>query len=167
MSMLGCLLLAGCYAAPEFGVHDTWLTRAGHVFASDFSVAGWKHRSDGFARAVAAVPGEVDRVQRLEPLATAIAHSTVQRAVLVPQHAMTLVTTEAARPAHLRSPDFTRLGPDRIAHDVAEALAGVPMLLGFDRRPLGEWDDREHRTDPHDDRPEATLWRRVARRLGQ
>ncbi|GAB4156777.1 MAG: hypothetical protein Fur0037_24970 [Planctomycetota bacterium] len=38
-------------------------------------------------------------------------------------------------------------------------------LLGLDRRPLGELEDPEHRTDPKDRRPVPSMLQRVLRRL--
>jgi hypothetical protein len=56
--------------------------------------------------------------------------------------------------------------PNEIAARWAENLANLPAMLGLERRPIGEIDDREHRTDPHDDRPEMSFGERLLRRLG-
>lgn len=55
--------------------------------------------------------------------------------------------------------------PRQVANRVTESLAGVPWVLGADRRPLPEIDDLRHRTDPADDREEAGLVERLRRRL--
>ena len=55
--------------------------------------------------------------------------------------------------------------PAELGRELAEDTAFVMLMFGAGKRPLGEYDDREHRTDFRDDRPEATLWQRIARRL--
>ena len=55
--------------------------------------------------------------------------------------------------------------PNRFAATTARDLERAGFLLGLERRPLGEIDDREHRTDPDDDRPEKTFWQRLWRRV--
>jgi len=112
-----------------------------------------------------AAPGELLRVQRFATVPAAAANAVVQNLEEIPPAFVSLATTEIERPLYVRSPDYLRLSPDRIARDVADDTAKLPAVFGLDRRPLGEIDDREHRTDPHDDRPEATLWQRIARRL--
>lgn len=54
---------------------------------------------------------------------------------------------------------------DRQTRRFLEGLAGVPGFLGLDRLPLAHPDDREFRTEPDDERAEAGLWARIARRL--
>jgi hypothetical protein len=56
--------------------------------------------------------------------------------------------------------------PDEIAGRLAADLANLPAMLGLERRAMGEHDDREHRTDPNDNRPEKSFGERLARRLG-
>ena len=160
-----CLLPTGCYTAPELKAHPSWPERIQRVFASDFSTTGWARRSEALRRPFTAVPGELLRVERFKTVPAAAAESVARAGERIPQTVATLAANELERPLNARTSVFARLAPDRIAHDVGEAAASVPHVLGLDRRPLGEIDDREHRTDPHDDRPEATLWQRIARRL--
>ena len=49
----------------------------------------------------------------------------------------------------------------KLAHDLE--IAGY--LLGLERRGLGEIDDPEHRTHPSDNRPVASWWQRLSRRI--
>jgi hypothetical protein len=57
------------------------------------------------------------------------------------------------------------VSPTAIANRTTESLAGLPFVLGADRRPLPEITDQRHRTDPEDVAPEATLVERIRRRL--
>lgn len=75
---------------------------------------------------------------------------------------------------HALGSEAERLGPAtaaarglaaRLAGDPIAALAVAPAVTGLDRPWLSEPDDRRHRTDPADDRPEPTLWERLRRRL--
>ena len=45
------------------------------------------------------------------------------------------------------------------------AMLRLPRTLSLDRRPLGEPDDRQHRTDPWDNHPEAGWSSRILRRV--
>jgi len=83
----------------------------------------------------------------------------------------------AAVPAQLRAGAAFELGrrptaagrmlPDlhKWEQDLADDLDLSMRLLGTSRHPMGEISDREHRTDPNDDRPELTFWQRLRRRL--
>jgi hypothetical protein len=116
------------------------------------------------ARALDALPAaaasELARTGRLAR-AGSIAGAETQRlpALLDTAHAVGAAEL-ARRPQPLRLVPTAR----RLGQDVADGLVtGWQLLAG--RRPLGEPDDREHRTDPTDERPEATWWQRVRRRL--
>jgi hypothetical protein len=55
--------------------------------------------------------------------------------------------------------------PDRVAATFARNVERIGLLLGLERRPMGEMSDREHRTEPHDDRPEMSFLARLKRRI--
>ena len=137
-ALLGLLLLAGCYTAPELQAHPTWPTRVAHVFASDFSITGWDRRQTGLRRPIGAAPGELLRVQRFATVPAAAANAVVQNLEEIPPAFVSLATTEIERPLYVRSPDYLRLSPDRIARDVADDTAKLPAVFGLDRRPLGD-----------------------------
>lgn len=158
--------LAGCYAPPTAADRRTPLGKVQRVFASDLSTTGFAQRSKGLSQAVDAAPAEVARIGKIPDRTSALADRAGPRI-----EALTLEVADGARSEIARVDDLAVPGPvwsgaDRAAADFAAALADVPTMLGLDRRPLGEPSDREHRTDPNDDRPEATLWQRLARRLG-
>ncbi len=66
-----------------------------------------------------------------------------------------------------RRPDLDGVLPEprQLGQDLADALVEVPAHAGLLRPPMSEPDDRRHRTDPDDDRPERSLWQRLSRRL--
>ena len=73
------------------------------------------------------------------------------------------VTAAATR--HPTELDRWLLDVKAFERDAAEDLALSMRLLGTSLHPLSETSDREHRTDPTDDRPELTFWQRLRRRL--
>ena len=66
-----------------------------------------------------------------------------------------------------RAPSLERAWPNlrALEQDMANDLDLVTKLIGTSLHPLGEISDREHRTDPNDQRPEQTFWQRLRRRL--
>lgn len=157
-------LLAGCFSPPERGDQSP-PARVARVLDADWSVAGWNTRCEAFARSWAALGPELQRVERLPIHAAGLATGAPAALGAVPARAAAALAGELTRLEHLRVPAPLRLHPEAWAQQAASALAVLPYLLGFDRRPLGEPSDREHRTDLHDERPEATFWQRIGRRL--
>jgi hypothetical protein len=51
------------------------------------------------------------------------------------------------------------------AAELRAVMLRLPRTLSLDRRPLGEPDDRQHRTDPWDNHPEAGWSSRILRRV--
>lgn len=83
-----------------------------------------------------------------------------------PRSAVALVDREGDRLGDLRnSRGFTALDPSTDLADLGDDLRHLPRTLRLDRPMMGESDDRRHRTDPDDDRPEASFGPRLWRRL--
>jgi hypothetical protein len=135
------------------------------VLDADWSVAGWNTRSEGFGQAWAALGSELQRVERLPARTATLTTGTPSVLGAVPARAQTALAGELARVERVRIPAPLLPAPEGWAQHTASALSVVPHVLGLDRRPLGEPSDREHRTDLHDERPEATFWQRLWRRL--
>ncbi len=77
-----------------------------------------------------------------------------------------LVGRETGRFATLRhSPGVAVLDPRPDLVQLADSLRRLPQILQLDRRPLGEPDDLQHRTDLDDARPEAGWASRILRRI--
>lgn len=88
------------------------------------------------------------------------------RAATLADDASALVGSETARLGNLaRPPHRAEFDPRRTLARLRASLRRLPALLQLDRRALGEPDDRQHRTDPDDDHPEASWFARLARRL--
>jgi len=77
-----------------------------------------------------------------------------------------LVGHEVVRLGDLRrSEGWSALDPRWDLVDLAADTHRLPEFLHLEQRALGEPDDREHRTDPADDRPEAGWLPRILRRI--
>src|SRR5262245_53282107 len=77
-----------------------------------------------------------------------------------------LTNAEIVRLGDLRtSPGWSALDPRPDLVDLADAAHRLPEYLHVEQRALGEPDDREHRTDPADDSPEAGWLPRILRRI--
>lgn len=161
---LGCLL-AGCYAAPRLQEDRSPVSRVQNVFARDFSTSGWRAHYENVARLLGGAGTEVARIQHLQAGATTLASASQTKVAGMPEKAGSLALSELGRWQRARVPEDLEPSPERWAATLADRLASVPRFLRLDRRPLNEPDDLEHRTDPHDERPEATFWERVWRRL--
>jgi hypothetical protein len=55
--------------------------------------------------------------------------------------------------------------PHELGQDIADDIEVSLLVVGPWHRPMGEIDDRRHRTRYDDDSPEATWWQRIKRRL--
>ncbi|MFY9343753.1 MAG: hypothetical protein WAT39_14790, partial [Planctomycetota bacterium] len=119
-------------------------------------------RRAGLARAAGVVPGEFDRTRRLARASDAVAKEG-DRIDALASRATGLATTESERRPRLPFPPLAT--PRSFGRDLIAGLGTLPALGRLERPVLGEIDDRMHRTDPHDDHPEASLWQRFRRRL--
>ncbi len=164
--LVTCLFAAGCYTPPDGNDARTPTAKLQRFFAADLSIAGWQRRSEGFARLGPALGTEAARVDRFAPAAESLTTSVATDTVDLRDGIAGFAAAEVTHLERAEVPAQLRPSADRWAGQVADCLALMPTLLGLDRRMLGEPSDREHRTDPHDDRPEATLWQRLSRRLG-
>ena len=92
-----------------------------------------------------------------------VLHDELQRVTAVPGRLRAGATAELGR----RPTAADRMLPDlhKWEQDLADDLDLSMRLLGTSQHPMGEISDREHRTDPNDDRPELTFWQRLRRRL--
>ncbi len=161
-----CLLLAltACVGKPELAEPTSATTGARSLLAEDFSKATFARRTSAVAdRTVSLFAGEFRSFDSMswERLTTA-----PDRRLEGLGRTAGKVADLATRRRFAHAEDLTQeLSLPRAAHDVSETLASMPILLATDRQPLGEIDDKRHRTDPFDDSPEASLIDRLRRRL--
>jgi hypothetical protein len=155
------LVLAACSAPPvPMRAPHSPLTALERVLAIDFraqSRARWASLPELAASAAAELARTRDFATGLGKLPDELQRLPAAR-------------TDAARLAAAelrRRPDLAPVVPEprRLGQDLADALVEAPAHLGLTKPPLGEPDDRRHRTDPDDDRPERSLWQRLSRRL--
>jgi hypothetical protein len=149
------LLAAGC-SAPDQGLHHSPLQSAQRVVALDFS----PRRAEALGKLPAAIAHEGQRAAVLTRAPT-LAGKEVRRAPAIASSARQIGGHELAR-----RPQPAKLMPSahRMGQRLADAIVTAWQLL-VGKRPLGEPDDREHRTDPADTHPEAGWWQRLRRRL--
>ena len=153
-------LLAAC-AAPDDARHSP-LAGVQRVLAIDFGPNTFGKRLDALQKAPLGLAAEFRRVPALQQSAPKLTPE-LARMAHAQQSLTQLLTAEAKRDptAAIAGKDL----PQRWAQHLVDAFANVPYVLGLHRRPLSERDDRQHRTDPDDARPEAGWLQRVARRL--
>jgi len=154
----GCINTSGSSARGPLHGLESWLT-------PDFGVENFARRADRLSQLGPHVATEAARAGRLTAVpGKIVAHDTKAFADM-PHRFADMAGSELERRPHLRS--VAPIGtPDEFAARLASDLANLPAMLGLERRPMGEHDDREHRTNPDDNRPEKTFGERLLRRLG-
>lgn len=156
-------LVAACYAAPQAD-DRSFAASCQRTFAADLSQPGFARRTESIGRGSQGLASELSRSTRLP---TAPLPWTVGPAPQtdLPTQLATDLQTEAARLPQLTSSAAALASRLFAPQAIGTATDTVPTALGLDRAPLGDPDDAEHRTDPSDQQPEATLWQRLRRRL--
>ena len=152
--------LGACAGAPETGERGLSASAA-RVLAVDFGERAVAKRSAAVVARTRLVADELGRTRRLAA-APALAGAELARTRAVTETAPELLGAELARrprPHPALLPDPRELA-QRLADDIF-----IARLLLLPPHPLGEIDDRRHRVDPNDDRPEKGLWERLRRRL--
>lgn len=153
---------AGCVSEPEIAERGLGAS-VRHLLAFEFSPGRTAERAQKLHAVSSALSHELRRPIGLPATAAAMG-TELRRTGNLLDHAGDTVRSELGR-----RPNATieRLTPSRheLAQDTSDGLDLMLYLLGPSNHPLGEIDDREHRTDHRDDRPERTLWQRLRRRL--
>jgi hypothetical protein len=160
------LLCAACWSPPEPGRPRTPLQSLQRPLQPDLSTASFAARTRRLAAMFVQMTGEPGRIQKTVPVAERLFAGEVARTGRLPATATWIVHDEADRTAALQGDAGDLLHEVVTPEGDGDRHAAIgARLLGIDRRPLGEIDDRQHRTDPDDNRAEATLWQRLVRRL--
>lgn len=155
-------LSAACATKPPTRLGHDPIAGLQRVLAVDFGVHHGERRGDALARWPKRATHELQRLPGAEPFARA-AGAEFARPAKLTDDARALVARELRRrpdPTHLVLPTVHRL-----AEHLADDIDLLSTLFGTWNHPLGEIDDRRHRTRFDDDRPEATLVERILRRL--
>lgn len=158
--LLLCCWLSACSTPPvPMRAPASPLAAFERVLAIDFRPAS--RLPAALKRVASGAHHELGRIDRATERGTGLA-GELQRLPRAEASAAQLAGDELRR-----RPDFAALAPEphRLGQDLADALVDVPVHLGFAGAPLDEIDDRRHRTDPHDDRPQRSFWQRLSRRL--
>jgi hypothetical protein len=160
--LLVLLLVAGAFAAcvgPATERRRTPWSSAARVLALDLSAQA--QRPQRLARLAAAPAREVARVPDLLAGVPSPVEE-LRRVQAAERRGVDIARAEAKR--RVEVPASLRPDPRELGQDLADGLADTFHVLA-ERPVMPERDDRHHRTDPDDQRPEATLWQRVRRRL--
>ncbi|MBK8100764.1 MAG: hypothetical protein IPK26_27065 [Planctomycetes bacterium] len=156
----GILLLSACSATP--GRNDALGSPHG-LWVRFLSPTAIGNDLAGMTRSAAgAANGELARSGRLPHRTGELAGRELARGGQLPA-ATSWVSGETERLGDATA--SARRLVDDLAGNPIQALATAPTVIDLDRPLLPESDDRRHRTDPRDDRPEATFWERLRRRL--
>lgn len=154
------LLCAAC--ATNDPERHSPIAAAGRVLAIDFGPAAANRRAAAATAPMRALASELRRTDALQGALLDVPREA-GRLGEAKADAQALVVREAGRDPIAAT---AMLGtPTSHAQRLLNGLAQVPQVLGMHRRPMAELGDRQHRTDPFDDRPEPTWWERVQRRL--
>lgn len=138
------------------------MATAQRMLALDFGQRAAERQSLAWRRLRGAVGAEAQRAGDLPSPGSALA-AELQRSGEARAAAAATGAVVARTPRPL--PKSLRTDPAQWAADLVDAFAALPAVLRLEDRAMGEPSDRRHRTDPADDRPEATLAQRLARRL--
>lgn len=160
------LLLSACWSTPEVGRPRTAAQSLQRPLDPDFTTASFAARTRRLGSVFHRLIQEPGRAARAATAPGRALRSELARAEDLPATATGFVHREAYRTGSLHD------DVGEVVHEVA-AVEGdfdghrtaLARLLNVDDAPLGEISDRRHRTDPADERPEATLWQRILRRL--
>lgn len=99
-------------------------------------------------------------------VASQVAFRESGRARAMADGAVAMVDREQERFGMLaQSQGFDAIDPSHDLSQLRNTILRMPRTLQFDRRPLGEPDDVQHRTDPWDNHPEAGWTSRILRRV--
>ncbi len=164
-TLLALAVLPGCFAAPDLGAPRDGLTGVKRVLAPDFEVNHAARRANGLSRLGPGIVAEAQRAGRLTATPTTLVEHDARAVAALPHRLVNLAALDLARGAAAPTQAVRLVVPNHFAEHLANDLAEVPVWFGLAHRPFGELDDRRHRTDPYDDRPEASLWTRLRRRL--
>lgn len=123
---------------------------------------------DSLRKAVAGIGVEAGRLADVQPAASQLAAIDRDRMPALVRDLRAVPGRELDRlPDALELEPLTgELDPHRFGRDLRATTEQMPRLLWLERQPMEEHDDSRHRTDPDDVHPEASLWRRILRRLG-
>jgi len=159
IALLCALACTSCIAPPEPGERGA-LAGARRILAMDFSKQAASRRADELARWQRWLGKEFRRRPSASP-------SGVKKELYRTESLFDTGLAIASPELRRRPRDLTFWLPKQgeFAEDVANDLDLAVWMLGTTRRPMGEIDDRMHRTRPDDNRPEASLWQRLRRRL--
>ena len=161
VALAAATMFGGCVTRPR---HDEkgLLPTVRWILAAESGTRATGKRLGKLADTPARLRSELTRIARL-PDATAAASSELRRPHGLLMQVQELGWQEVRR---RQSFDFGVL-PRRheFAQNLADDLDHALHLLGTGPRPLGEIDDRTHRTDHRDQSPERSLWYRLKRRL--
>ena len=150
---------------PFFAPWTCCLPLAALALVLDFSAAESERRRESLRRTLTGAVDEFRRTGRLVDQLEAAAGEPVRRANSLPGQVTAGLGAEYDRAKHLASDLPMPPSPEALAATLAHDLEIAGYLLGLERRGLGEIDDPEHRTHPSDNRPVASWWQRLSRRI--
>lgn len=160
--LLPLLSTSACVTPPERGSRGA-LSSAQRLMASEFGLQATSERIDRLAAAPGALLGSLRWPTAWSDERRALPRE-LERAVSLPEHIVDGALKEIRR--RPRRAGWWSAAVIDWEQDLANDLDLSMRLLATSPRPLGETSDRVHRVDPADDRPEATFWERLSRRLG-
>jgi hypothetical protein len=160
------LLLAACVAPPTLGTQATALQSLQRPLQPDFTPAALTAHAQHAGEVVERLLAEPARLAHATDTPKQLLDQEAQRTSALPRRAATLWDAGLGRAGDLPASAGRVLTPlVEPGGSAARRQDAALLALGLRQRPLGEIDDRRHRTDPQDDRPEADLLQRLVRRL--
>ncbi|MBL9078041.1 MAG: hypothetical protein JNL08_11090 [Planctomycetes bacterium] len=160
------LLLAACVTEPPLGVRPSPLASLGRPLQPDWTASAMARRAAQIHELWLTLAAEPQRAARLAQRPAGLAARELRRPEALAAAARQVAGDELHRPAAWET-DSTAIVRSLTRGDLRPAAQAEPLarLLGLAHPPLGELHDRRHRTDPEEERAEATLLQRLVRRL--
>lgn len=139
---------------------------AERIFEQFLSPTAIAHDLDQMRDRASQMAADEVEVRDARKTAAAIGSREVARPRAMVEGIEELASDEQNRLAAVpQSKGWEALDPTADLSDLRKAFIRLPRTLSLDRRPLGEPDDVQHRTDPWDNHPEAGWSSRILRRI--
>jgi hypothetical protein len=169
VGLIAALLLGACQTEPTYFAPrpiGAPLRSAAHIADQFLSPAAIARDLDEMRERATQMATDEAEFGHARDTAKEMARRESERIREMAEEATSLLQREQQRLGSLpRSNGLAALDPTQDLLDLRNDIYALPNTLQLDRRPLGEPDDLQARTDPWDNHPEAGWTSRILRRI--